>query len=363
MDKLHSLIPLHEIEEGAYKQILDVLQLDCLKSLAIMPDVHCGYDLCIGGVALLDNHISPAFVGYDIGCGMTYVNTGQNVNDLNSTRDEVNRKVLFDRVYENIPVGFNLRETGLDYEEFQSASGDKQLTDKVNAKLHKSLGTLGGGNHFIEIGTNRADEVCVTIHSGSRNIGHSVASYYMKKGRILSLDSELGQAYLKDMNFALAYALENRLTMIKKVICLLGVNQSVIMRTFINENHNHAIVTEDGVLHRKGATPADKGQLGVIPANMRDGVYITRGLGNDKYLNSASHGAGRVYSRKKAKEEIPMDLFTETMAENKIVAKVEQSTLDESPFAYKCIDTVIQYQEGINIEVVDKITPIINIKG
>ena len=362
MEKLHSLVPLHEIEEGAYKQIMNVLQLDFLKSLAIMPDVHAGYDLCIGGVALLDNHISPSFVGYDIGCGMTHINTKVKTEDVFCNKKE--KETLFKRIYQHIPVGFNLRSKALDYKEFKSASGDKKLDERIQGKLCASLGTLGGGNHFIEIGENRKNEVCITIHSGSRNIGHSIASKYMKLGSHLVLDSELGQAYLHDMNFALEYALENRLTMIKEVLRLIGAkNFGQIKDTLINENHNHAIVTEDGVLHRKGATPAAKGQLGVIPANMRDGVYITKGLGNKEYLKSASHGAGRVYSRRKAKEEIPFELFKETMNESDIVAKVEASTLDESPFAYKDIDTVIGYQEGVVVDVVDKITPLINVKG
>jgi len=362
MDKrLHSLIPLHEIEAEAYNQIMNVLQLDFLKSLAIMPDVHAGYDLCIGGVALLDNHISPSFVGYDIGCGMTHVNTGVDVKDVfKSKEDRVN---LFDEIYKGIPVGFTIREKALDYEDFKSAGGFKDLDQKVGAKLQKSLGTLGGGNHFIEIGENSDGKVCITIHSGSRNIGHSVASKYMKIDRILQLDSEVGQAYLQDMNFALEFALANRLTMIKEVVKMLGIQWHKVKDSLINENHNHALVTEDGVLHRKGATPADEGQLGVIPANMRDGVYITKGKGNKEFLSSASHGAGRVYSRRKAKEEIPFDLFEETMEENNIVAKVDTSTLDESPFAYKEIKDVIKYQEGIVVDVIDHIKPLVNIKG
>lgn len=359
MEKLHSLIPLHEIEENAYTQIMNVLQLEFLKSLAIMPDVHAGYDLCIGGVALLDNYISPSFVGYDIGCGMTHINTGITSAEVFPTMKE--KELMFKRIYQHIPVGFNLRQKSLDYQDFVSASGDAELDKKIAAKLYTSIGTLGGGNHFIEIGENNLNMVCITIHSGSRNIGHSIASKYMKIQSHLELDSDLGQAYLQDMNFALEYALHNRLTMIKDITKLMDVHFDQVKDSLINENHNHAIVTEDGVLHRKGATPAAKDQLGVIPANMRDGVYITKGLGNEEYLGSASHGAGRVYSRKKAKEEIPLDLFQESM--EGIVAKVEQSTVDESPFAYKDIDTVIDYQEGVVINVIDKIKPLINVKG
>lgn len=364
MNKIKSLIPLHEIDEKAYSQIMNILNLDCLKKIAIMPDVHAGYDLCIGGVVLLDGHISPSFVGYDIGCGMTFINTNVKAKEVfTSERIQVS---IFNEVYSKIPVGFSIRndvKKAFEYEVFKSACGDKTLDAHVNDKLNKSVGTLGGGNHFIEYGENKDGYLCITIHSGSRNIGHSIASHYMKINRIMSLDSDIGQAYLSDMNFALKYALNNRLTMIKILINMIGIRFYQVKSSLINENHNHAVVTEDGVLHRKGATPANKGQLGIIPANMRDGVFITCGLGNKEFLSSASHGAGRVSSRAKAKKNIPLDLFKETMDNNGITAKVEYSTLDESPFAYKDIDYVLGYQNNIVINTIDHIKPIINIKG
>lgn len=357
MSKLKSLIPLQEIEQSALDQIDEVLKLPMLKKLAIMPDVHAGYDLCIGGVALLDGHISPSFVGYDIGCGMSFIETEILLGDFYNLRKET-----FNAIYSLIPVGFNLHESeGNEYPTFKSALGDKKLDDKVNAKLHKSLGTLGGGNHFIEIGYNRKNKICVTIHSGSRNIGHSIATAYMKIGGILDIKTTEGFRYFEDMNFALEYALRNRLIMMRNITCILGISWESVAHTFINENHNHAIYTDDGILHRKGATSADEGQIGIIPANMRDGVYITKGLGNKEYLSSASHGAGRRYSRTKAKKEIHIDDFTHSM--RGIVAKVDCTTLDESPFAYKNIDTVIKYQEGIVLNVIDKITPLVNVKG
>ncbi len=364
-DKIKSLIDLSEIEPEALKQIYDVASLDIVKKLAIMPDVHTGYDLCIGGVALVDGHISPSFVGYDIGCGMCFVNTGVKKEEI--FRSKKDKEKIAQEIYKVIPVGKNIRKKPLDYKHFRSASGDKNLSKKVNDKLFLSLGTLGSGNHFIEIGENLEGYICITIHSGSRNIGHSIASYYMKKGRFLPLDSEIGKAYLEDMNFALEYALENRLTMMKEILRIIGFTdkeiKKIIRKTLINENHNHAVVTEKGVLHRKGATPADKNQPGIIPANMRDGVYVTIGLGNEEFLSSASHGAGRVLSRKKAKEIIDLEEFRKVMEKADIVAKVSLSTLDEAPFAYKNINQVISAQQGIVIEVIDQVKPLINIKG
>ena len=363
--KIKSLIDLTEIEPEALKQIYDVASLDIVKKLAIMPDVHAGYDLCIGGVALVEDHISPSFVGYDIGCGMCFVNTGVKKDDMFKTKKE--REKIAQEIYRAIPVGKNIRKKPLDYKPFRSASGDKNLTKKVNDKLFHSLGTLGSGNHFIEIGENLEGNVCITIHSGSRNIGHSIASYYMKKGRFLPLGSAIGQAYLHDMNFALEYALENRLTMMKEILKILGFTdkeiKKMIKKNLINENHNHAVITDEGVLHRKGATPADKGQPGIIPANMKDGVYVTVGLGNEEYLSSASHGAGRVLSRRKAKEIIDLKEFKKVMEMADIVAKVSELTKDEAPFAYKDINQVIKAQQGVVIEVVDVVKPVINIKG
>ncbi|ACO03910.1 MAG TPA: RtcB family protein [Persephonella sp.] len=364
-DKIKSLIDLSQIEPEALKQIYDVASLDIVKKLAIMPDVHTGYDLCIGGVALVEDHISPSFVGYDIGCGMCFVNTGVKKEEIFRSRKE--REKIAQQIYKAIPVGNNIRKKPLDYKPFKSASGDKNLTKKVNDKLYHSLGTLGSGNHFIEIGENLEGYVCITIHSGSRNIGHSIASYYMKKGRFLPLKSDIGQAYIQDMNFALEYALENRLTMMKEILKILGFTEKeakkIIKKTLINENHNHAVITEEGVLHRKGATPADEGQLGIIPANMRDGVYVTVGLGNKEFLSSASHGAGRVLSRRKAKELIDLEEFKKVMDSADIVAKVSPSTLDEAPFAYKDINQVIEAQRGVVVEIIDQVKPVINIKG
>ncbi|WP_457625006.1 RtcB family protein [Persephonella sp.] len=364
-EKIKSLIELDEIEPEALKQIYDVASVDIVKKLAIMPDVHAGYDLCIGGVALVDGHISPSFVGYDIGCGMCFVDTGIKTDEIFKSKKD--KEKIAQEIYREIPVGKNIRKKPLDYTPFRSASGDKNLDKKVNDKLFHSLGTLGSGNHFIEMGENLEGNLCITIHSGSRNIGHSIASYYMKKGRFLPIDSFWGGAYLQDMNFALEYALENRLTMMKIILKILGFTEKeikkIIKKSLINENHNHAVVTDEGVLHRKGATPADKGQMGIIPANMRDGVYVTVGLGNKEFLSSASHGAGRVMSRRKAKELIDLKEFKRVMEMADIVAKVSEKTIDEAPFAYKDINKVIKAQDGVVVKVVDVVKPVINIKG
>jgi tRNA-splicing ligase RtcB len=373
MKKLESLIPIHELEQEAQNQIYFNLALEFLEKLAIMPDCHPGYLLPIGGVALLNSVISPEYVGYDIGCGMCCIITDVYYKDI-LKNERVNNKIC-DELYFKIPVGFNMREKCFfDHKEYKSSCDDKKLNQKVNGRIWKQLGTLGGGNHFIELGKDQNDKFCVTIHSGSRNPGHTIAGYYMKKTRLIDkdlpkgffhLNSEWGEMYLKDMSFMLEYALANRRHMIISILETVGFNfseQNELQNNMINENHNHAIVQKDNkVLHRKGATSSLKGQLGVIPGNMRDGVYVVSGLENEKYLNSSSHGAGRKGSRTWAKKHLSLDKFEKDM--EGIVAKVQKNTLDECPDAYKDINYVIKAQDGIVIDVINHIKPIINIKG
>lgn len=355
IEKLHLTLPWDEIEQGAKDQIKKALELPYLKSMAIMPDVHSGYDIPIGSVALLEGHIWPGAVGYDIGCGMCFQNSRFKYAELPSTRE------IYERITRMIPVGFNRHQTRMDFKKFTSASGYACLDYAVNEHVGQQLGTLGGGNHFIEIGINQNYGVGVTIHSGSRRAGWLIGDFYMRmSGGPVSLESEIGQAYLADMNWALDFALENRKHMMIRTFEALGDEFSV-KGNFINENHNHAVITEEGVLHRKGATPAEVGQLGVIPANMRDGVYITRGLGNAEFLSSASHGAGRVMSRSKALKTLSFESFQNEMVG--VECNLGEKLLDEAPEAYKRIDTVLGYQDGILIDVICHYRPIVVVKG
>jgi len=361
-DKIVSLIPMEEIEQGAQKQIYDNANIPFVKKIAIMPDCHQGYDLPIGCVALVEEHISPSYVGYDIGCGMTFANTGLVFDDLN-------KQDLYNEIVKKIPTGFT-ENTELEYYK-QFRSYDKRLNDLINSKLDKQYGTLGGGNHFIEIGKSNEGFLCVTIHSGSRRPGWEIGNWYMNEAKkdnqlyhkFFKVESPIGKMYLDDMNFALQFALDNRHKMLK-IICFdilkVGYNK-IELKSLINENHNHAIITPEGVLHRKGATPADLGQLGVIPGSMLSGVYITKGLGNAEFLSSASHGAGRKMSRGFAKKNIDLDYFKMQMED--IVANVSESTLDEAPDAYKDLEYVMNAQKGKVVNVVDYIKPLINVKG
>jgi len=370
--KLKLTIPWESIEFEAQQQIIRILAMPELESLAIMPDVHPGYDLCIGGVALMKGVVSPSFVGYDIGCGMCHVNTGATLEELGIESIE-QRKKLYESICEFIPAGagktLNASKRN-SYAEgdfvFKSAIGDANLDKIVQPFFSTQFGTLGSGNHFLEIGINSEGYVGITIHSGSRRVGYEIASWYIRKGSLLKLDSDFGRAYLADMQEALDFALSNRQEMMSRTLHLLHLNKKIkklLASDFmINENHNHAVFFgEEMILHRKGATPAEKNQMGIIPANQRDGVWITRGLGNKEYLCSASHGAGRTLSRVDARVIGTVADLEKDM--DGVVCRTDKGVLNEASWVYKNIDEVLAAQENILVEVVDHFKPIIVHKG
>jgi tRNA-splicing ligase RtcB len=363
--KLKLTVPWESIELKAQQQIIRVLAMPELECLAIMPDVHPGYDLCIGGVALTRGVVSPSFVGFDIGCGMCHVNTGATLRELGIETMDSRRK-FFDRIQKIIPAGKGKSGNASEEFSFKSACGDKNFDNKIKSLAHAQFCTLGSGNHFLEIGVNPAGEVGVTIHSGSRRAGYEIALWYMKKGRMLSLNGDLGRAYIADMNWALELALANRKAMMARTLEALKlgyrVNKFLSQEVMVNENHNHAAPVGEGMmLHRKGATPAEKGQLGIIPANQRDGVWITRGLGNEEFLSSASHGAGRKLSRADAVEAGDVPELEKAM--RGIVCRTDRGVLNEAPWAYKNAGEVLAAQDGLLVEVIDHFKPVIVLKG
>jgi tRNA-splicing ligase RtcB len=321
--------------------------------------------LCIGGVALLRGLISPSFVGYDIGCGMCHVALRENAAGLGLGRPK-DREKFFARLQRAVPSGLGEGHGSVPVD-FRSAAGEQALTDKVKQTAARQLGSLGSGNHFLELGVNSRGDVGITMHSGSRRAGYDIADWYIRKakGSFIELHSELGQAYVQDMLWATEFALENRRMMLQTTLALLGFGDAetaAYLCSMINENHNHAVVQENNrVLHRKGATPAELGQLGIIPANQRDGVWVTRGLGNEEFLCSASHGAGRTMTRAAAAQKGSVERMQKMM--KGIVCRTDKDILDEAPWAYKKIDAVLAAQTGILIEVIDHFVPIIVLKG
>ena len=342
---------------------------------ALMPDAHLGYGLPIGGVVATEETILPSWVGYDIGCGMCAVRV-----HVKKELVQEYAQAIFNRVYEMIPTGFNHnnRPSKWDYSKLEiTPVGSKIFEDKGGLC---QMATLGSGNHFIEIGYDEDDVVWIVIHSGSRGVGHGIATHYMKiagGGKAkegnwpLDTKSQDGKGYIIDMNFALEFALENRKQMISRVVEAIAcathnsniLTDSILLGSdeqIINRNHNHAELRDGLWIHRKGATHAEAGMLGVIPGNMRDGSFIVEGLGNSDSLSSSSHGAGRVMSRKAAKQTLDMTGFEYQM--EGITAKVEEGTLDESPLAYKSIFDVMTAQETL-VKVLRHIKPIVNIKA
>lgn len=354
------------LEQEAIDQFTACMSHPSAVKGAVMADAHAGYTLNIGGVIACKDTVFPSFVGFDLGCGMCALQTGFKASEVQD-----NAKAIFNQIYRDVPVGFHHNKVDAEW------ANIPEMTEaglKIFSKNGlRQLGTLGGGNHFIEIGMDEQDFVWIIVHSGSRGIGHAVATHYMrlasggekaKEGVFgLSTESQEGKDYITDLNFCLEFALENRKQIIRRVgesIAHVGLTQQALDGLFINRNHNHAELKDGLWIHRKGATHAEKGMTGVIPGNMRDGSFIVVGKGNEDSLCSSSHGAGRVLGRKEAARVLDMGKFAESMLG--VTAKVDKDTLDESAFAYKDIFEVMRLQKEL-VDVVAHVKPIINIKG
>lgn len=355
------------VEDAAIVQFADYMEQSWVVRGALMPDCHTGYSLPIGAVIACDGVVSPQAVGYDIGCGVCALPTSFDVNAVRA-----NAKLIFDRIRRDIPLGFNHNKVGTEWPGGAVFTRTAMMQAIFIKNGLRQLGSLGGGNHFIEVGRDEAERVWIIIHSGSRGIGHAAATYYMKlasgDGRAreghfgFSTDSAEGKAYITDLNFCLAFALRNRTEMVRRVelaitrYCAGGGSYPEL----INRNHNHAELRDGLWIHRKGATHAEAGMMGVVPGNMLDGSFIVRGKGNPEALWSSSHGAGRVMGRKVASRTLSMEDFRTKMAG--VVATVTEATLDESPGAYKDIYDVMRLQQDL-VEVVAHVRPILNVKG
>lgn len=361
------------LELGAIQQFEDAIRQPFVIQGALMPDAHSGYALPIGGVVATEGVVVPAWVGYDIGCGMCAIPTSFNVEDIRQ-----HGKKIFNMIYATIPVGFNHNSKPTQWYEEHFIPRTKVLNQMYSKNGAEQLCSLGGGNHFIEIGYDEKNVVWIIIHSGSRGVGHDIAEYYMNLAQSnnkqfgashkvewhhpFDVDSVEGKDYITDMNFCLEFALNNRTEMMQRVI--LSIQKFCLgdadWLNLINRNHNHAVLKDGVWIHRKGATHAEEGMMGVIPGNMKDGCFIVIGKGNSMSLCSSSHGAGRVMSRSQAKKKVVFDEFEKSM--NGIVALVNSDTIDESPLAYKNIFEVMELQKDL-VEVFTYVKPMINIKG
>jgi tRNA-splicing ligase RtcB len=347
-----------DIEASALDQAIEAAnKMPIHHHLALMPDVHTGYGLPIGGVMPLVNAISPHAVGYDIGCGMLAVRTSLTDIDLET------QKNIFAEIRHTIPVGFNHRKECIEWELFEPNSlPDCPVVKKEIDSARHQLGTLGGGNHFIELQKGDDGNIWFMIHSGSRNLGHKICTYYdrlaktegcadIKDLAYFSMVSELGFQYSNAMEYALQFALENREVMANLILNILGRYLDFTVTLSLNVHHNYATYEkhfgQSVMVHRKGATLADVDYTGIIPGSQGAASYIVEGLGNPDSFNSCSHGAGRVMSRKQAKKTLNADEVAQTMAENNILWDKNRGGLDEAPQAYKDIDTVIANQSDL----------------
>lgn len=369
-----------DTDERTKEQFKACYKLPFVEKAALMPDAHAGYVAPIGAVLVTKKQIVPSWVGFDIGCGVTAVQI-KNEDILKKIKN--NAEDIFKEVKKSIPMGLGnlthpqtlhrktIEEFNKHLEEFTKKPHDPEVYKILKNKGKSNLGSLGEGNHFIEIG-EYSDEAWIIIHTGSRNIGHKVATIYMKKAakddtefektHPLDIESIEGKEYLNTLNFLLEFALLNRLEIVYKVIDVLEVilKEPMQYELWTNKNHNHAVLEGKYFVHRKGATPAKKGERGVIPGNMRDGSYLVEGLGNEEFLDSSSHGAGRKMSRSQARKEISLETFKESM--KGILGTIQKEIIDEAPDAYKNISEVMDAQKE-SVKVIKHIKPIINWKG
>jgi tRNA-splicing ligase RtcB (3'-phosphate/5'-hydroxy nucleic acid ligase) len=375
-----------DVEAAAETQLLNTAALPFVfKHVAAMPDVHAGKGSTIGSVIATKGAISPAAVGVDIGCGMMAVKLDLKQSTVISRIKEI--RALIEKV---IPVGFNSNKEVSDSVARWYNTKQEILRLYNEDLLYKSahqLGTLGGGNHFIEICLDKTGldyGVWVMLHSGSRNIGNEIAKRYIEKAKkimdvyFIKLDDpDLAylaegtkdfEDYLNDLHWCQDYALANREEMMRRVIKVLSMtcNEGIGIPELMSVNCHHNYVALENhfgsnvLVTRKGAVRARQGDLGIIPGSMGTGSFITRGLGNPESFNSCSHGAGRKMSRTRARAEFNVaDLTEQTKG---VECRKDAAVIDEIPGAYKDINQVMADQVDL-VEVVAELKQILCVKG
>ena len=375
----------NDVEESAMRQIENLTTLPFLHHhLAIMPDVHAGMGMPIGGVLACDGAVIPNAVGVDIGCGMCAVKTNWKVEDL---PPHVIRKEIMKGIRARIPLGMDHHKEAQDAK-YLPQGHDIDKMEIVKRRQHSILhevGTLGGGNHFIELQKDEEGNLWIMIHSGSRNLGKQVGDYYNKIAASLNEKwhsvvspeirlpflphgtREFG-AYWNEMKYCIDFALCNRRLMMERIQEVIADSlKGIEFEPMINIAHNYAAFEhhfgKDVTVHRKGATLAREGVIGIIPGSQGTASYIVEGLGNPDSFCSCSHGAGRVLSRKAAIKTLDMDAEVRNLEAKGIIHAIRcQDDMQEASGAYKDIDTVIANESDL-VKVKTKLLPIAVIKG
>ena len=380
-----------DVEPEAMQQARNLANHPVLRShVALMPDCHCGYGMPIGGVVGAKNAVLPSAVGVDIGCGMVAVETDIPAERMTEIKF---RRQIQDSLKSKIPVGDGRsHKVEQAWEGFETYLDSEGAVPEFVTKLDRqNLGTLGGGNHFIELQKSDNGFVWLMIHSGSRNLGKRIHDVYHEKAlelcerfyapiadkqlAFLPLEEQAGQGYLRDMQFALDYARENRRRMMntfKETISEFVPEVNFIRE--VNIHHNYAALEEhfgeELYIHRKGATSAKLNEIGIIPGSMGTASYIVRGLGNPQSFQSCSHGAGRRMSRNEASKTLTVQECDTAMAGivcerwSKLQHGKHKGTVDlsEAPQAYKDIEDVISSELDL-IEPLVRLTPLAVLKG
>lgn len=382
-DRIPIKLWLNDMEDGAMAQAKNMAKLPfAFKHIAIMPDSHQGYGMPIGGVLATKGVIIPNAVGVDIGCGMCALKTSLTGIETDKL------KTVMSGIRKLVPLGFEHHKNAQDEELLPSIENlpSRGIVMRHLKASQKQIGTLGGGNHFIEIQKGSDGHIWIMIHSGSRNIGLKVADYYNKKAielnqcwhssvpkewqlAFLPIETEEAKTYLAEMQFCVDFAFANRKLMMRNIVSAFNdaFGGTIEELDFINIAHNYARwenhFNQNVLIHRKGATSAKEGERGIIPGSQGTKSYIVRGKGNPESFMSCSHGAGRIMGRKQAQRSLDLDDEISKLNEQNIIHAIRsKQDLDEAPGAYKNIDIVMENQKDL-VDIDVELTPLAVIKG
>jgi tRNA-splicing ligase RtcB len=375
---------LDNAEEGSLAQARNLANLPfAFRHVCLMPDTHQGYGMPIGGVLAADNVIVPNAVGVDIGCGMCAAKT--NVQAASLERKQITS--IMAGIREQVPLGFDHHKERQDETLMPQgfAVDSMHIVKQQYFAAMKQVGTLGGGNHFIELQCCNDGWLWIMIHSGSRNIGLKVAEYYNKKAKklnelyyssispkadlaFLPFETDEAHQYYEEMKYCIAFAFANRSLMMRRIQEVASaVLPTVAYEPTINIAHNYAAwekhFDQKVIVHRKGATSAKLGEVGIIPGSQGTKSYIVEGLGNPDSFTSCSHGAGRLMSRTAAIKNLNLDEEKRKLDEQGILHSIRgKSDLEEAASAYKDIAQVMAFQADL-VKIKVELSPLAVIKG
>lgn len=384
------LDPNESLDAVCLQQAMNLSNLEILEGwVALMPDTHQGFGMPIGGVIAAKGHVIPNAVGVDIGCGVAYIETSLERGQL---KDFQSKKIV-EALLKAVPVGFKHHALAQSNQRLEQLIANQEVYLRKNHLLYQEiqrsffqLGTLGGGNHFIELQEDEAGKIAVMLHTGSRNFGLKVANYYNDKAEYyckkngfkhavkaklsyLPADSESGEQYNRWMNLALEFAKENREMLLDRVQDVLSdIFSGVSFVNRLNAHHNYAALEmhlgQPLWIHRKGAIRAYKDELGIIPGAMGSYSYIVKGLGNEASFCSCSHGAGRHLSRKDAIKQFNKEDIIRTLSHEGVTIGVPRESIlsDEPREAYKDIERVMAAQSDL-VTPVKRLKTVIVVKG